>query len=75
MWDKFRKVNRNYKPRIVPSLDRGGNIITVLDEIAYTFADHYANISKDLQKKNKYKNKKRHKNYHTTNHLQTEKRK
>ena len=49
MWEKFRKVNRNYKPKIVLPLDRGGNIITSPDEIA----DYYANISKDLHKKSK----------------------
>ena len=42
--EKFRKINGNYKPRIVRPLDRGGNIITSSDEIADTFADHYANI-------------------------------
>ena len=68
MLEKFREVNGNYKPRIVPSLDRGGNIITSPEEIADTFADHFANILKDLHKKSKPG-----KNYHqTTNHLQTE---
>ena len=53
MWEKFRKVNGNYKTRIVSLLDRRGNIITSPDEIADTFADHYANVSKDLHKKSK----------------------
>ena len=59
VWEKFRKVNRNFKPRIVPPLDRRENIITSPDKIAIadTFADHYANISKGLHKKSK--NKKR----------------
>ena len=46
-------MNGNYKPRTVPPLDRRGNIITSPDEIADIFADHYANISKDLHKKRK----------------------
>ena len=53
VWDKFRKVNRNYKLRTIPPLKRGGNIITTLEEISYTFADHYANISRDPHKKGK----------------------
>ena len=62
VWEKFRKVNRNYKPRTVPPLNRWGKIITLPDEIEYTFADHYANILKDLHKKSKpgkNRNKKR----------------
>ena len=39
VWEKFRKVNRNYKPKIVPLLDRGGKIIISPDEIAANFAD------------------------------------
>ena len=46
VWDKLRKVNRNYKPRKIPLLERGGNIITSPDEIADTFVDYYANISR-----------------------------
>ena len=46
VWEQFRKVNRNYNPRIFPPLDRGGNIIISPDKIADTFADHYANIAK-----------------------------
>ena len=53
VWDKFRKVNGNYNPRIVLPLEKGRSIITSPDEIADTFADHYANISKDLHKKSK----------------------
>ena len=45
--DKFKKVNRNYKPRKIPPLAKGRNIITTPDDIADTFADHYANISRD----------------------------
>ena len=77
IWNKFiysinsrtptKKVNGNYKPRIVPPLDTRRNIITTHDEIA----DHYANISIDLHKKSK-PGKNRKKNYHTTNQLQTE---
>ena len=44
VWDKFRNVNGNYKPRTIPILERGGNIITSPDEIADTFADYYTNI-------------------------------
>ena len=39
VWDKFRKVNGNYKPRTVPPLERGGNIITSPDEISDNFVD------------------------------------
>ena len=53
MWEKFRKVYGNYKPRIVSPLDRGGNIITSPDENADTFIDHYANISKYFHEKTK----------------------
>ena len=31
IWVKFRKINENYKPIIVPPLDSGGNIITSPD--------------------------------------------
>ena len=41
VWDKFRRVNGNYKLRTIPPLKRGGNIITSPDEIADTFADRY----------------------------------
>ena len=50
--NKFKKVNRNYKPRKI-SLERGGNTIALSDEIADTFTNHYANISKDPYKKRK----------------------
>ena len=53
VWEKFRKLNGSNKPRIVPPLHRGGNIITSPYEIADTFADNYANILKYLQKKSK----------------------
>ena len=62
VWEKFRKVNGKYNQRIVPPLDRRGNKISSLDDIADTFADNYANISKDLYKKSKpgkNRNKKR----------------
>ena len=74
MWDKFRKVNGNYKPKIISPLERRGNIITTLDEIADTFTDHYANISRDLQKKNKPGESeigRKKKSYHIINHSQT----
>ena len=51
VWDQFLKINRNYKSRTIPPLERGGNTITLADEIANTFADHYANISRDPHKK------------------------
>ena len=71
--DKIRKVNRNYKPRTKPALERGGNIIISLDEIADTFADHYANISRDQHKKSKPEiNRNRKRSYHIINHSQTE---
>ena len=47
VWDKFRKINENYKSRTIPPLERGGNIITSPEEIA----DHYANISRAFHKK------------------------
>ena len=53
VWEKFRKVNGNYKPRIFSTSDRGENIITSPEKIVDTFADYYANISKDLHKKSK----------------------
>ena len=62
MWEKFKKVNGNYKARIVLPLDRKGSIITLSDEITDNFADHYANILKGLHKKikpGKNKNKKK----------------
>ena len=69
MWEKFRKVNGNYKLRIVPPLDRGGNTITSPDEIADIFADHYANILKDLHKKSKPgKTERRRTTIQQTNH-------
>ena len=58
--DKFRKVNRNYKPRTIPPLERGETIITSPAEVADTFADHYANILRDSYKKRKpVKNRKK----------------
>ena len=59
------------KTKIGPLLDRGGNIIISPDEIAGTFADHYANISKIfIRKANQGKTEIRREkiNYHTTNH-------
>ena len=50
--EKFQKVNRNYKPIVLP-LNRGGNIITSPDKFADIFADQCANILKDLHKKSK----------------------
>ena len=52
MWDKFRKVIRNYKSRAKPQLERG-EIITSPEEIADNLADHYSNISKYPHKKSK----------------------
>ena len=55
------KVNGNYKPRTIPSW-KGGYIIISPNEIAKSFVDHYANISRDLHKKSKTrKNRKRKK--------------
>ena len=65
VWDKLKKVNRNYKSRIILLLKRRGNTITSPDEIADTFPDHYANISK-------YKKGKKEKDNHIKNHSQTE---
>ena len=75
VWDKFRKVNGNYKPRTILLLEKGGSIITSPDEIADTFADHYSNISRDPHKKTKPKNSERgrkKKSYHIINYSQTE---
>ena len=44
VWDKFRKVNGNYKSRTIPPMERRGNIISSPDENADNFAGHYANI-------------------------------
>ena len=68
VWEKFRKLNKNYIPRIVPPLDRGGNIISSSDKIA----DRYAYISKDPYKKSKPGKNRKEKNFYTPNHLQTE---
>ena len=60
--DKLRKVNGNYKPTIIPPLERWGNIISSPKEIANIFADQYVNISRDSNKKSKPdKNRKRKK--------------
>ena len=74
---EFKKVNGNYKPRIIPPLERGRNTITLSGEIADIFADYYANISKDPHKKSKpekCRKRRRKKTYHITNHSQTENR-
>ena len=49
VWNKFRKVNGNYKLRIIPPLERRENIITSPDEITDIFANHYVNISRDTK--------------------------
>ena len=61
VWDKFRKVNGNYKPRTITPLKRGGNIITSPDEITDTFADHNANILRNSHKKSKSGNNRKRK--------------
>ena len=53
VWEKFKKVSGNYKPRIIPPIERGGSKISRPDKIADTFAVHYANISRDPKKKGK----------------------
>ena len=54
MCDKFRKLNENYKPRLIPPLERG-NKITSIDE----FADYCANILKYPLRKVKQKEEER----------------
>ena len=71
-WEKFKKVIENYKPRIIPPLERGGNTITSPNDIADIFADYYANIFEDPYKKRKYRKGKKKKTYHIINHSQTE---
>ena len=75
MWDKFRKVNRNYIPKIIPPLERRGNIITSPDKIADNFTGKYANILRDPHQKIKIKKKtkrgRKKKSYHK-NHSQAE---
>ena len=51
LWDKFKKLNGNYKPRIIQRLKRGGNTITSPNEIGNTFTDYYENISRPTHKK------------------------
>ena len=51
MWDKFKKVNGNYKPRTISPLERGENKITSPDEIADNFTDYYTNKSRDHHNK------------------------
>ena len=56
--DKFRKVNRSCKPRIIPPLERERKTIISPEEIA----DNYENILKNPHKKSKPgKNRKRKK--------------
>ena len=50
---KIQGRNGNYKPRIIPSLKRRGNLITSPEEITDTFADQYENISRNPHKKSK----------------------
>ena len=71
VWDKFKKVIKNYKPRIISPLESEGNIITSPEEIADTFADHYANILRDPYKNKPEKTRKK-KSYHIINHSQAE---
>ena len=73
VWDKFRKVNGNYKPRIIQTLESGGNIIISPKKISDTFvADHYANISRDPHKKSKQGKNRKKNSYHIINHSETE---
>ena len=58
VWEKFKEVDGNCKPRMIPPMERGGRIITTPDEIADTFAVHCANISRDPQKKESGKTEK-----------------
>ena len=58
VWEKFRKVNGNYKPRRIPPIEKGGSIISTPTEIAETFADHYTNISRDQNKERRKMKKK-----------------
>ena len=69
VWNKFRKVNGNYKPIIIPPLERGRNTLASPDEITDALADCYANISRDPHKKSKSEKKK---SSHIINHSQTE---
>ena len=75
VWEKFKKVNGNYKPRRIPPIEKGGSIISTSDEIAETFAVHYTNISRDQNKERKQGNTekgKKKKSYNTMNHSQKE---
>ena len=59
-----KESNGNYKPRTIPPLKKGRNIITSPDKIANTFADHYINILRDSHKKSKLvKNRKKKNTY------------
>ena len=72
VWDKFRKVKGNLKLRTISLLERRGNRIPSSEEIEVTFADHYANISKDPHKKIKQGKNRKKQSYHIINHSQTE---
>ena len=67
---KIMKVNENCKTKTISLLERG--VITSHDEITHTFADHYANISKDLCKKSKPGKNRKKRSYHMINYSQTE---
>ena len=70
--DKFKKLNRNYKPRIISPLEREENTITSPDKIADIFANHYANILRDPNNKSKPGKHRKKTTYHIINYSQTE---
>ena len=56
VWNKFRKLNGNYKPWIIPPLERGGNTNTSPDEITYTTMQiHQNTFIKNTRKNRKMK--------------------
>ena len=51
VWERLKKINRNYTPRPISPLESGGRTITQPKEIAETFVEYYKEISQNTQKR------------------------